>query len=212
MNCIKHNGRKKLEFNLLRVVFSLLMGLSVSLAGCSPSNTSLEQVFLNPPDAGKPSGYWWWLNGDVTREAITRDLEQFKAKGLGAVLLVCSGDCSAVPFPFEGPEFLSPEWIGLYKFALQEANRVGLKVDVNIAPGWNMGGPWITKEKSGRWFLQSQMMLKGPQRFSGKLPLPGAKDGYDSKPIGHVPSYINMPLDQLDYRDSAVVAFRSEFL
>jgi len=200
-----------LEFNLLRVVFSLLMGLSVSLAGCSPSNTSLEQVFLNPPDAGKPSGYWWWLNGDVTREAITRDLEQFKAKGLGAVLLVCSGDCSAVPFPFEGPEFLSPEWIGLYKFALQEANRVGLKVDVNIAPGWNMGGPWITKEKSGRWFLQSQMMLKGPQRFSGKLPLPGAKDGYDSKPIGHVPSYINMPLDQLDYRDSAVVAFRSEF-
>jgi len=189
----------------------LELPLSVPLAGVVTANPSLEQLFNNPPDEGKPSGYWWWLNGDVTREAITRDLEEFKDKGLGAVLLVCSGDCHAVPFPFKGPEFLSPEFIDLYKFALQEADRLGLKVDVNIAPGWNMGGPWVTKEKSGRWFLQSQMMLKGPQKFSGKLPLPGQKDGYDSQPMGHVRSYIDRPLDQLDYRDSAVVAFRSEF-
>jgi hypothetical protein len=68
-------------------------------------------------------------------------------------------------------------------------------VDVNIALGWNMGGPWITKEKACRWFLQSETSLKGPQEFSGKLPLPNPKDGYDSPPHLGVETYINLPIE-----------------
>jgi hypothetical protein len=71
-----------------------------------------------------------------------------------------------------------------------------------------MGGPWITPEHSGRWFLQSQLTVVGPQKFSAPLPLPGNKDGYDSKPQGNVKRYINLPLEKLDYRDTAIVAFR----
>ena len=49
--------------------------------------------------------------------------------------------------------------------------------------------------------------MTGPQRFSGSLPLPGNRDGYDGASAGNIPSYINLPLEQLDYRDSAIVAF-----
>jgi len=176
---------------------------------CSHDNSDdLVRNFLNPPDWAKPSGYWWWLNGNVDKEAITRDLEQFKAKGMGAVLLVSSGQWGG-RMTAKGPPFLSNEWRDLYKHALNEAHRVGIKVDVNIAPGWNMGGPWVTPEKSCRWFLQSETTLKGPQKFSGKLPLPGARDGYDSPPQLGVRTYIDLPLDEVDYRDTAVVAFRT---
>ena len=168
----------------------------------------LSKIFQTPPDSVKPSGYWWWLNGNVDKEAITRDMEEFKAKGMGAVLLVSSGQWGA-RMPVKGPKFLSDEWIVLYKHALKEAHRVGIKVDVNIAPGWNMGGPWITPDKACRWFLQSQTTITGPQKYSGKLPLPGGKDGYDSPPQLGVKTYINLPLEELDYRDNAVVAFRT---
>jgi len=172
------------------------------------SYAKLSKIFQNPPDWAKPSGYWWWLNANVDKEAITRDMEQFKAKGMGAVLLVSTGQWGG-RMPVSGPAFLSDEWMELFKFALKEADRVGIKVDINIAPGWNMGGPWVTPEKSCRWFLQSQTTIKGPQKFSGKLPLPGSIDGYDSKPQLGVRYSVKLPFEEVDYRDNAVVAFRT---
>ena len=168
--------------------------------------SSLEKAFDNPPESARPSGYWWWLNANVDKEAITRDLENFRAKGMGSVLLVCTGNWEGAN-EVQGPEFLSDEWMELFKFALKEAHRLNIKVDVNIAPGWNMGGPWITKEKSNRWFLQSQITIKGPQKFSGELPLPGSIDGYDSEPQLGVEKSVKMPFEEIDYRDNAVVAF-----
>ena len=181
---------------------------SIEKSISSKVESSLEKAFDNPPESARPSGYWWWINANVDKEAITRDLENFRAKGMGSVLLVSSGNWSG-GMPVRGPAFLSDEWMELFKFALKEAHRLGIKVDVNIAPGWNMGGPWITKEKSNRWFLQSQMTIKGPQKFSGRLPLPGSIDGYNSKPQLGVRRSVKMPFEEVDYRDNAVVAFRT---
>ena len=47
----------------------------------------VETSFRAPPDAAKPWAYWWWLNANVTRESITRDLEEMKKKGIGGFLL-----------------------------------------------------------------------------------------------------------------------------
>ena len=186
----------------------------LSLLVCSPAagvaaSSHLDTDFRTPPASARPSCYWWWFNDLMDKKAITRNLEEFKAKGMGGVMLVCSsnGSYGGGPIPL-GPAFLSPEWQELYKFALQEAHRLGLEVGVNFAGGWDMGGPWITSENSGRWFLQSQVTVTGPRKFSGRLPLPGTKDGYDSKPQGMVPMFIGLPLDKVDYRDTAVVAFR----
>jgi len=97
--------------------------------------SSLKKAFDNPPESARSSGYWWWLNNNVNKEAITRDLENFRAKGMGSVLLVCTGNWEG-DMDVKGPEFLSDEWMELFKFALKEAHRLGIKVDVNIAPGW----------------------------------------------------------------------------
>ena len=48
----------------------------------------LRRDFLRPPAAAKPATCWWWFNNHVSKEGITRDLEQFRAKGLGGVLLI----------------------------------------------------------------------------------------------------------------------------
>src|SRR6185369_6235208 len=48
----------------------------------------LREGFQNPPAEARMRCYWWWLNGNTTAAAITRDLEQMKAKGYGGALLV----------------------------------------------------------------------------------------------------------------------------
>jgi len=65
----------------------------------------LEKNFVNLPDSAKASGYWWWLNANVDKEAITRDMDEFSAKGIGSVLLVCSGNWAG-PNHVRGPAFL----------------------------------------------------------------------------------------------------------
>lgn len=178
-------------------------------AGSVLADGDLEKSFAAPPDAAKPSCFWWWFNSLVNKEGITRDLEEFKAKGLGGVMLVCSGnDYGVAPMPL-GPVFLSPEWRELYKHALTEADRLGLEVGLNFCGGgWCMGGAWITPEFNARWFVQSKLTVSGPQAYSGKLPIPEPRDGYKPPHCGNVGHYMTWAKEKMDYRDSAVVAFR----
>jgi hypothetical protein len=167
----------------------------------------MSRNFASPPGSVKSSCYWWWFNGLVDKEGITRDLEEFHAKGMGEVLLVNSaGGLGGVPFP-QGARLFSEEWKELYRHAMSEAKRLDIAVGINLCSGWCMGGPWIKPENSGRWYLQSVLELEGPQLFSGQLPLPGNRAGYDKvfNPPGYK-DYIDLPLEKLDYRDTAVVA------
>lgn len=84
---------------ILMAVGLLALGSGVLAAG------DLEKNFVNPPDSAKASGYWWWLNANVDKEAITRDMDEFSAKGIGSVLLVCSGNWAG-PNHVRGPAFL----------------------------------------------------------------------------------------------------------
>ncbi len=129
-------------------------------------------------------------------------------------MLVCSsnwGVSNNQQLPEKGPEFLSEEWLDLFKHTLDEAERLGLQVGVNFcASGWTMGGPWITPEMNGRWFVQSETKLTGPMEFRGELPLPNPRNGYKPPHFLNVGLQMQWPLEKMDYRDNAIVAFRSK--
>lgn len=66
---------------------TLLLSLALSLSTVLCAEESIEKQFQTPPDAVKPSCYWHWLNNHVDKEGITRDLEEFKAKGMGGATI-----------------------------------------------------------------------------------------------------------------------------
>lgn len=208
---MKLNRRKFLQTGSMAVLGSAMAGYKPATAvieGVSVfSLAELSRNFARPPRSVRSSCYWWWFNGLVDKEGITRDLEEFHAKGMGEVLLVNSaGGLGGAQFP-QGARLFSEEWKALYRHAMSEAKRLEIAVGVNLCSGWCMGGPWIKPEDSGRWYLQSELDVEGPQLFLGQLPLPGNRAGYDKvfNPPGYK-TYIDLPLAQLDYRDTAVVA------
>ena len=174
------------------------------------SQTAMDDLakgFTQPPNAAKPRVYWWWLMSLVSKEGITRDLEEMQAKGVGGVL-VFDASGWAGQMPIGVATFMSPGWRENFKHALREADRLGLEVSVNLCSGWDAGGPWITPAQASKHFQQSEFNVTGPKKFSGKLP----------KPIGDTPSYrdlavegglrLRSPLtpEQVNYREIAVQA------
>jgi hypothetical protein len=154
----------------------ILLLLPVTVSAADP----LESGWNSPPREARLRAYWWWLNGCVTKEAITRDLEEMKAKGFGGAL-ICDADGSAqdgnqrVP---HGATFFSPEWRELYKHALREADRLGLEMSLNIQSGWNLGGPMVTVDDAAKKLVWSELRVTGPAVLEQKLPEPAARDGY----------------------------------
>jgi len=124
--------------------------------------------------------YWWWLNGNVTKESITRDLEQLKAKGWGGALICDAGGAeqdgnAQVP---HGPTFFTPEWRALYRHALAEAHRLGLELSLNIQSGWNLGGPMVKPEDAPKKLVWTEQRVSGPGRVEIRLEQPKGRDGF----------------------------------
>jgi hypothetical protein len=111
----------------------------------------LEQAFRSPPDSAKPWAYWWWLNANVTKQSITRDLEEMKKKGLGGFLLfdVTAYGQHLVPSPPRRMEFMGPPWRQLVRHAMTEANRLGLEMSMNLSTcGGALRAPWKTGQQA----------------------------------------------------------------
>ena len=66
---------------------SVLLGLSGLCQAAGPT-AELEKEFASPPESARPWVYWFWLNGNITREGITADLEAMKQAGIGGVLIM----------------------------------------------------------------------------------------------------------------------------
>ncbi len=159
----------------------------------------LEEGFRNPPPEAGIRCFWWWLNGNVTKEAITRDLEEMKAKGFSGALIFDadgSGQRGNQRVP-AGPTFASREWTRLFVHACREADRLGLELSLNLQSGWNLGGPQVSEEDATQHLVWSKIEVEGgaaikvvlerPQKgFFGDvavIAVPLGADGERSEPI-----------------------------
>ena len=124
---------------------------------------ALEAGFRSPPDSARPQTWWHWMNGNITREGITADLEAMKDIGLGGAQIFNVDE--GIP---AGPvKFNSPEWHELFKYTVAEADRLGLQLCIHNCAGWSSsGGPWNTPEHAMQRVVTSEVRVKGPVSFN----------------------------------------------
>ena len=136
---------------------------------------ALQQLFDHPSAEAAPWCFWYWMNGAVTREGITADLEAMQEIGLEGTYLMPIRDSSRVKFMdgcvLQGTE----EWWRMVEFALQEADRLGLKMGMHVSDGFALaGGPWITPEKSMQKVVWSESFTSGGRLDGLKMEQPQA--------------------------------------
>jgi hypothetical protein len=160
---------------MYRMIIGVLLLSHIAMA----DGLSLEGGFAVPPAEARLHAYWWWLNGNVTKEAITRDLEAMKEKGFGGALIMDAGGASQdgnlqVP---AGPLFGSKAWRELYCHALREGARLNVEMALNIQSGWNLGGPSVTAEDAAKILCYTETTVKGPGPVKASLAAPQARNG-----------------------------------
>ena len=158
----------------------------------------LKQAFENPPATARPYAFWYWVNGHITREGITADLEGMKQAGLGGVMIFNIGKT----FPAGPVRCTTPEWREMMKHAIRESARLGMEVNLNnSSAGWSgSGGPWITPDLAMKKLTWSETRIQGGRHVTEVLPNPPAITEYK-------PEFFE-PAKKLNfYRDIAVLAF-----
>jgi len=79
MFCNRLNGKYHIVVFLMVMIF---VGI-----GCTANTGDLKLAagFKDPGKQARPRAYWNWLNGAVTPDGLTRDMEEAKDKGLGGL-------------------------------------------------------------------------------------------------------------------------------
>ncbi len=167
---------------LLRSAFGLLAALFTGLTAARAADVPLDQGFRTVPDADKPWVYWWWLKGNVDEASITRDLEAMKRTGIGGLLMFDARGYHEghVQPPPSRMEFMSPEWRRMLKFSVTEADRLGLKVSVNLSScAGALKGPWEVGADAPKKLAWTATPVRGPRRLDCRMPMPAGPNFHD---------------------------------
>ncbi|MBB3954260.1 glycosyl hydrolase [Novosphingobium sediminicola] len=147
--------------------FSLLAGCA--LAAPLAAQTTLVEGFQNPPASARPRVWWHWLNGNITREGIDKDLDWMARMGIGGVQNFDAGLATPQIVP-KRLVYMQPDWKEAFRHAVMSAEAKGLEFTIASSPGWSeTGGPWVPPEDGMKKLVWSQTDVLGGQSFNGRL-------------------------------------------
>ncbi|MEX2569388.1 MAG: glycosyl hydrolase [Cyclobacteriaceae bacterium] len=184
------------------ITFALFI-TSISLIG-----QNLEQSFRTPPDFVKPWVFWFWINGNISHEGITKDLEAMKEIGInGLIWMEVSGPWWAPQGKIEAG---SAAWHEAMQWAIAEADRLEMEFALTLDFGYGSGGPHITPDLSMQELVWSQTQVQGGKKLNLQIEKPEIDKTLE--PVWLRPGEVINPevtnaVDEIDsYRDISVLA------
>lgn len=152
---------------------AFLAGASALLMGCAAADKR-EAGFVTPPSSVQTGTYWYWIEGNISKEGVEKDLEAMKAAGINRAFVANIGGAgTGDPNSQYKVEFMSDEWWDITRAALKKATELGIDIGMFNSPGWSQsGGPWIKAGQTMRYLNSSRTVVKGPGRVTVKLPQP----------------------------------------
>lgn len=145
------------------------------------SSRIMEKTFLHPDRIYYPETWFHFVNGNVSREGITRDLEAIAQSGIQGIQLFHGRMSDDVwPGTEEPVECLTPKWEELVRHTASEAHRLGMRFSLQTCPGWAMsGGPWIKPEQAMRHLAFTRTDVQGGRELDAVLPVDAKQDWRD---------------------------------
>ncbi|MEI6078988.1 MAG: glycosyl hydrolase, partial [Verrucomicrobiota bacterium] len=116
----------------------------------------------------KPWAYNWWMGSAVDKTNLTHELERYAAAGLGGIHIIPI--YGAVGFEDKYLNYLSPQWMEMLGWAVSEAHRLGMGVDMTTGSGWCFGGPQVTDADANASVVVKTYTLQAGETLKQKFP------------------------------------------
>ncbi|MDR1594222.1 MAG: DUF1726 domain-containing protein [Prevotellaceae bacterium] len=162
----------KRSFIYTVLIVAICLTAFFALSDCSDGAREVSKLgkgFRNPPSSARPGVYWYFMDGNFSREGVTKDLKAMKDAGIGHVLFLEVN----VGVPRGKVNFFSKEWKELFAFAVHECERLGIGITLGIGPGWTgSGGPWVDGEESMQHLVHTSVEVSGAGEQVIQLPKP----------------------------------------
>ena len=182
-------------------LFLLGCSLLVSFSFTTPDSSISKQQFITPTEVSRPGVYWYFMDGNISKEGITKDLESMKQAGIGyAIVLEVN-----IGIPRGNIDFMSDEWLNRMEYIIHESERLGIQLTLGVGPGWSgSGGPWVKGEQSMQHLVASTSIVKGEGKQKIQLPIPQPR-----KPFFGTGNFTDEMKKHWEdyYKDVAVLAF-----
>jgi hypothetical protein len=144
---------------------------------CIAASDVLRDGFRSPPAVAKPRVWWHWMNGNITKDGIRRDLEWMNRIGIGGV--------NAIDASIDTPQvvkkrliYMTPEWKEAFGYAAALTAKYGMELSIDSSPGWSeTGGPWVSPQAGMKKLVWSSTEVEGGKPFHGQLARPPATPG-----------------------------------
>lgn len=120
------------------------LGLAADQSGAAASADPLAWPAITREC--RPSAYWWWMGSAVDTTNLTRELERYRAAGMGGVHIIPIYGAKGWEERYQ--TYLSPEWMEMLRHTVKEAQRLDLNVDMTTGSGWCFGGPRVTDDEA----------------------------------------------------------------
>ncbi|MRG47514.1 glycoside hydrolase family 2 protein [Chitinophaga sp. SYP-B3965] len=117
--------------------------------------------------SAKPWTRWWWEGSAVDKSGLTAAMAQYEKAGLGGLEITPI-------YGIKGKEqqfipFLTPKWMEMLQFTLQEAKRLNLGIDMATGTGWPFGGPWVTDTDASKYLAFKKYTLVSGEQLEMKI-------------------------------------------
>lgn len=143
--------------NLKSWAFSFIVILTIT-ASCTSKSTSSYGEWPEITSQQKTWTRWWWMGNIFDKQSITAQLEAFSEAGIGGVEITPIYGTKGYEEQFV--DFLSPEYIEMLEYTVNEAERLGMKVDMVMGTGWPFGGPQVEPEyAAGKLIIQKYPVI-----------------------------------------------------
>ena len=170
---------------------------------------TLEQQFISPPESAKPRVWWQWLDGNVTQDGISADLQWMHRVGIAGV--------ENFEAAFVTPRvterrliYMSAPWSDAFRHAVTLSEQLGMDFGIASGPGYSAaGGPWVTPALAMKKLVWTETRVVGGHLVNAKVAQPSGIPG----PFQNIPAQRTGPTETPKrnaslYRDVAVIAYR----
>ena len=133
----------------------------------------LASDFTHPPVGRRALLRWWWPGGAVDAAALVDQLRGFHAAGWDGVEIQPFRVGLPHPAPAAVHDVFTPRWFGIVAAVMDEAERLGMVVDLTFGSCWPPGGGTaITPELAAQELTLAWTPLRGPCAWQGWPPGP----------------------------------------